>query len=54
MLAVLIKRLADKIKQESQWAMTFAGDIMLNGENREEVKAEVENWIYALEKRKRK
>lgn len=51
MFATVISRTADKIRQESKWAIMFADNIVLCGESHKEVTAELEGWKYALERR---
>ena len=47
--AVIMNRLADKVKREPLWTMLFADDIVICKETREEVEWRLECWRYALE-----
>ena len=51
LLAVIMDRLADKVRRESSLTMLFADDIVICEETREEVKRRLESWRFALERR---
>ncbi|KAJ8335039.1 hypothetical protein SKAU_G00406820 [Synaphobranchus kaupii] len=41
---MVMDRLTDKIRQESPWTMTFADDIVICSESREQVEENLERW----------
>ncbi|XP_062866594.1 uncharacterized protein LOC134329279, partial [Trichomycterus rosablanca] len=51
LFALVMDRLTDEVRQESPWTMMFADDIVICGENREQVEDNLERWRYALERR---
>ena len=51
MLTMLIDWLTNEVREKSPWTMMFADDIVICGETREEVGANLERWRYALERR---
>ena len=44
-------RMTDEIREEAPWTMTFADDIVLRSESKEDVEEKRESWIYALDRR---
>ena len=51
LFALVMDRLTDEVRQEAPWTMMFADDIVICGENREQVEENLERWRYALESR---
>ena len=43
-------RLTDEIRQEPLWTMTFANNIFICGNSRQQVGANLERWRYPLER----
>ncbi|KAK3510269.1 hypothetical protein QTP70_032590 [Hemibagrus guttatus] len=43
--------LSEEVRQESPWTMTFADDIVICSESREQVEENLERWRFALERR---
>ena len=41
-------RMADEIREESQWTMLFADDIVIYSKSKEQVEEKLESWRYAL------
>ena len=54
LFAMVMDRLTDEIKQKVPWTMMFADDIVICGESRQQVEANLERWRYALERRRMK
>lgn len=42
LFAVVMDRLTDKVKQESQWTMMFADDIVIGSKSRDQVEENLE------------
>ena len=51
LFAVIMDRLADKVRREQSWTMLFSDDIVMCEENRKKVEWRLEYWRYALERR---
>ena len=51
LLAMVIDRMTDDIKEEAPRAMMFADDIVICSESQEEVEEKLESWINSLERR---
>ena len=51
LFAMMMDRLTDEVRQESQWTMMFADDIVICSERKEQVERSLERWRYALERR---
>ena len=51
LFAMEMDRLTDEIRQESQWNMMFADDIVICRESKENVEEQLESWRHALERR---
>ena len=51
LFAAIMDRLMDKVRREPPWMMLFADDIVICKETREKVKATLESWRYAFERR---
>ena len=51
MFTMVMDRLTDEVRQESPWTMTFADDIVICSESREQVEEKLERRWYVLERR---
>uniref|UniRef100_A0A3B4DPZ4 ribonuclease H n=1 Tax=Pygocentrus nattereri TaxID=42514 RepID=A0A3B4DPZ4_PYGNA len=51
LIAMVMERLTDEVRQEAPWTMMFADDIVICGESREQVEENLERWRFALERR---
>ena len=51
LFAILIGRLADKIREQSSWNMMFTGNIVICGKTSKVVEVILERWRYSLEGR---
>lgn len=54
LLAKVMDRLTDEVRQESPWSMMFADDIVICSDSREQVEENLEKWRDALERREMK
>ncbi|KAK3513783.1 hypothetical protein QTP70_028893 [Hemibagrus guttatus] len=51
LFAIVMDQLSEEVRQESPWTMTFADDIVICSESREQVEENLERWRFALERR---
>ena len=51
LFAMMMDRMTDEIREEAQWTMMFADDIVICSESKEQVEEKLESWRYALERR---
>ncbi len=49
LLAIVMDRMTNEIKEEAPWTMMFADYIMICSESKEHVEEKLESWRYALE-----
>ena len=48
LFAIVMGRMADEIREESQWTMMLADDIVIYSKSKEQVEEKLESWRYAL------
>ena len=51
MFAMVMDRMTNEIREEAPWTMTFADDIVICSESKEQVEEKLESWRYAFERR---
>ena len=51
LLAMVMDRMTDDIREDAPWAMMFADDIVICSESKEQVEDKLESWRYALDRR---
>ena len=51
LLAMVMDRLTDEIREEAPWTMMFADDVVICSESKAQVEEKLESWINALERR---
>ena len=51
LLAMVMDRMTDDIREEAPWTMMCADDIVICSEIKERVEDKLESWRYALERR---
>ena len=51
LLAMVMDRLTDEIREEAPWTMMFADDVVICSESKAQVEEKPESWINALERR---
>ena len=51
LLAMVMDRITDELREEAPCTMMFADDIVICSESKEQVEEKLESWRYALERR---